>query len=353
MTDALPERRRSAVPEEPGLEPPDSTIGPATEPDLKEDFFRSLLESADYVEGASALPARSDGTLRLATPESIRDAFVAAWEGLSHSLSLPIRPEQALEEIRDLVVYDIPDGTRSTLSVPVGYSVEQDAGLYCLALVHTLASLGARQAVLLTHTSYNRDRGPDDTRRFLRIMAQGIEPFRGYARRHRIGMHLYGLHAGYELEPHLVNAFPMPADPTLHAHFLLDYQEEWFLTPEYREYLEALPEIDVVVRHTKFQISGGWIPMRMRKAAYMYCQNGTLFSNWTFAGYAAFVAVAYLAKVLQQGEVLSKQYVSVDEIKDRYAKREVELLQRTVRLSPKPTKLFVVGSPVGLVQVYA
>jgi len=58
------------------------------------------------------------------------------------SLGLGVDPDKALLGVRDLVMYDIPDGTRSTLSVPVEYDVEADAGLYCLALVHTLASLG-------------------------------------------------------------------------------------------------------------------------------------------------------------------------------------------------------------------
>src|SRR5438128_9695489 len=52
--------------------------------------------------------------------------------------------DKAFQGVRDLVMYDIPDGTRSTLSVPVTGDVDADAGLYCLALVHTLASLGAR-----------------------------------------------------------------------------------------------------------------------------------------------------------------------------------------------------------------
>ncbi len=353
MADAIPVRNRLAIPEEPGLEPPDSTDAGSSELELKEDLFRSLLESADYVDGENTLPARSGGGLALATPESIREAFVQAWEGLFHSLNLGIEPQAALAGMKDLVLYDIPDGTRSTLSVPLTMDVETDAGMYCLALVHTLASLGSRQAVLLTHTAYNRERGPEDTKRFLEILARGVDPFRGYARRHRVGIHLYGLHAGYELAPRLFKAFPMPQKPSFDAHFLLDYQEEWFLTPEWRAYLEALPDIDVVVRHTKLQVSGGWIPMRMRKSAYMYSQNGSLHSNWTFEEYAAMAAVAYLAKLLHKGEGLSKQYVSIDEIKDRYRQRELNLHQRTVRLSAKPKKLFVIGSPVGLIQVYA
>jgi len=353
MVDAVPTRVRPVIPEEPGLEPPVSTDADAADLRLQEELLQSLVESMDYVDERSPLPARSGGALRLATPEAIRDAFLQAWEGLSHSLSLGIPPQAALEGVRDLVLYDIPDGTRSTLTVPLGHDVEADAGLYCLALVHALASLGARQAVILTHTAYNRERGPEDTKRFLEVLARGIEPFRGYARRHRIRIRLHGIHEGYELAPLLLQAFPAPDAPRLDAHFLLDYEEEWFLTPEGRASLQALPDIDVVVRHTKLQVSGGWIPMRMRKSAYMYSQNGTLLSNWSFGELAAMVAVAYAAKVLHRGEALSKQYVAVDEIKDRYRQREVALQTRVVRLAPKPKKLFVIGSPVGLVQVYA
>ena len=353
MTEADHARNRPAAPEEPGLEPPDSTVSGATDADLQEGLLESLVESADYVDVRKPLPARSGGALTLATPEAIRDAFVAAWEGLSHSLHLEIGPGRALDEIKDLVLYDIPDGTRSTLSVPASMDVETDAGMYCLNLVHTLASLGAERTVLLTHTVYNRERGPDDTKRFLEILERGVEPFRGYARRHRIAMHLAGLHDGYELAPLLSKAFPPPENPKCHAHFLVEYEEEWFLTPEGRALLDTLPDIDVVIRHTKLQVSGGWIPQRMRKSAYMYSQNGSLNSNWSYDEYAAMVAVAYAAKLLHRGEALSKKYVSIDELKDRYRQRELQLQQRTVRLKDKPRKLFVIGSPVGLIQVYA
>ena len=353
MAQATPARKRAAIPEEPGLEPPDSTDTGPTDAELQADLLESLVESADYVDVGKPLPARSGGALHLATPEAIRDAFVSAWEGLSHSLRLDVRPTRALEDLKDLVLYDIPDGTRSTLSVPRHLDIEADAGMYCLSVVHTLASLGVRRTVLLTHTVYNRERGPEDTKRFLGILARGIDPFRGYAHRHGISMHLHGMHVGYELEPLLATAFPAPRTPRFDAHFLLDYEEEWFLTREGRALLEALPPIDVVVRHTKLQVSGGWIPIRMRKSAYMYSQNGSLNSNWSYDEYAAMVAVAYAAKLLQSGEALSKQYVSVDEIKDRYRQRELQLQQRVVKLKDAPRKLFVIGSPVGLVQIFA
>jgi hypothetical protein len=337
---------------EPGMEPPDSADAARVEHRLQEDLFQSLVESADYVDVRSPLPARSDGALQLATPEAIRAAFSESWEALSHSLGLGIPSDKALLGVRDLVMYDIPDGTRSTLSVPVDHDVDADAGLYCLALVHTLASLGAKANVILTHTTYNRDRGPEETKRFLDVLAKGIDPFRAYARRHGLAIHLEGIGAKYELEAAFRRAFPLPPEPKFDAHFLMDYEEEWFLTPEGRELLGVLPMIDVVVRHTKLGIAGGWIPTRMRKASYVYSQNGSIHSNWNYEEYATMVAVTYLSKVLHQGEGLSKTYSTVDEMKERHRDREIKLRQKIVRLRPKPKKLFVLGSPVGLIQVY-
>ncbi len=353
MTATGTPKARPAPPEEPGLEPPDSTEADPVERRLQEELFQSLVESADYTDGRTPLPARSGGALQLATPEAIRSAFAEAWDSLSHSLGLGIEPEKALAGVADLVMYDIPDGTRTTLSVPITYDVEADAGLYCLALVHTLASLGARTNVILTHTAYNRERGPDETRRFLEVLSKGIDPFREYARRHGIAIHLEGVREGYELESEFRRAFPLPAVPRFDAHFLMDYEEEWFLSPEGRELLSVLPTIDVAVRHTKLGVAGGWIPMKMRRSAHVYSQNGTVHSNWNFNEYAAMVAVTYLAKLLHQGEALSKTYASIDEIKARYRERELKLRQKIIRLTPKPRKLFVLGSPVGLVQVYA
>ncbi len=351
--DAMRPRVGASSPDEPGLEPPDSTDPDVSDTELQRDLLRSLVESADYVDARGPLPARSDRALQLATPEAIRTAFAEAWEGLSHSLGIPIEPEDALAGIKDLVLYDIPDGTRSTLSIATSTDAAADAGLFCLDLVHTLASLGARKAVILIHTKYNRKRGPDDTERFLTAMRRGIEPFSGYARRHGIAIRMTGVHEGYELGEILAKAFPIAMESRFEAHFLVDYEEEWFLTPGGRKALESLPDIDVVVRHTKLQVSGGWIPIRMRGSAYMYSQNGSLHSNWASEEYATMIAVAYLAKLLHRGEALTKTYLAVDEIKDRFRRRELELTQRVVRLRPKPRKLFVVGSPEGLIQVYA
>ena len=90
----------------------------------------------------------------------------------------------------------------------------------------------------------------------------------------------------------------------------------------------------------------------MLRSSYVYCQNGTLFSNWEPEEYAGLVAAALLSKKLMSGEVLSKSYLDIDDVKRRYQMRELNLFQKVVRLRPEPRKLFVVGSPVGLYQIY-
>src|SRR2546430_12423224 len=65
-------KAKPAPSEEPGLEPPDSIDADPVGHRLQEDLFQSLVESADYTDGRTPLPARSGGALQLATPEAIR-----------------------------------------------------------------------------------------------------------------------------------------------------------------------------------------------------------------------------------------------------------------------------------------
>jgi len=317
-----------------------------------EGFLSSLLESVDYRRRPRREAEGPAAEFTLAPPEDVRDSFRSIWERLVAELEIEFPADEALAALQDLVVYDIPDGTRSTLTVPPMMDVYLDAGMYCLAFVHTLKSLGAKRAVLMTHTAYNRARGPQDTDRFLQIIAKAVEPVALYARRHNVRLDVIGPAPGYELEGLLTRTIPEVDTAPFEAYFLMDYSEELFLTPEGRQALARIPEVDVCVRHTKLQVTGGWIPTRMLHSSYVYSQNGTLFSNWTPDEFTALAAVALLSKKLMSGEVLGKTYLDLDDMKRRYQLRELNLFQKTVRLRPNPRKLFVVGSPIGLYQIY-
>jgi len=347
LPDIFPDLNPDLLPEVDLPGPPENELS-----FLDEGFLSSLIESVDYRRGSRRAPQSSGTDFTLSPPDDVRDTFRSIWERLATELELDVPADDALASLADLVVYDIPDGTRSTLTVPPMMDVDLDAGMFCLALIHTLKSLGARKAVMMTHTAYNRARGPQDTQRFLKVIAKAIEPVAQYSRRHRVKLRLFGQAPGYELEEAIERAIPDVDTGAFEVDFLVDYTEEMFLTPEGRDALARLPDIDVCVRHTKLQISGGWIPTKMLRSSYVYSQNGTLFSNWGPDEYVALVAVALLSKKLMSGEVLGKTYLDVDDVKKRYQLRELNLYQKTVRFRGDPKKLFVVGSPIGLYHIY-
>src|SRR5256712_4664161 len=128
-------KAKPAPSEEPGLEPPDSIDADPVGHRLQEDLFQSLVESADYTDGRTPLPARSGGALQLATPDALRKALAEQWNVLSHSLGLGVDSDNAFQGVRDLVMYDIPDSTQATLSVLVTADLDADASLYCLGLI--------------------------------------------------------------------------------------------------------------------------------------------------------------------------------------------------------------------------
>jgi len=359
------ERKPSASPKLPAFPDVDPDLHPNLLPEdevpgraenefsaMDEEFLSSLLESVDYGRKPHREAEGPGADFTLAPPEDIRESFCSIWEQLARDLDLEIHGEDALAAVQDLVLYDIPDGTRSTLTVPPMMDVDLDAGMYCLALVHTMKSLGARKVVVMTHTAYNRARGPEDTQRFLKVMAKAVEPVAQYARRHHVKLELVGQAPGYELEGLLSRSLPAFDDASFEAYFLVDYAEELFLYDAGRSVIARLPDIDVCVRHTKLQMTGGWIPTRMLRSSYVYSQNGTLFSNWSPDEYAALAAVSLLSKKLMSGEILGKAYLDVDDVKRRFQLRELNLFQRTVRLRQNPRKLFVIGSPIGLHQIY-
>ncbi|MDI6902200.1 MAG: hypothetical protein QMC77_00465 [Methanocellales archaeon] len=156
----------------------------------------------------------------------------------------------------------------------------------------------------------------------------------------------------YELNDLIRENVALTKDGDFEAYFFVDYSEEWASTQEGQRILAKLPNVDVCIRHTKFQPSGGWIPGKMSGSVFLYSQNGTLYSNWNADELVVLVVLSLLAKGLHEGEVLHKIYARENEKKRVYRYREVELFQKVVRLSHRPRKLFVLGSPLGLYQFY-
>ncbi len=285
--------------------------------------------------------------------EELVGRFHEIWGRIEEHLDVSLTSDEALTHFPSLLVYDIPDGTRSTLTVRPDVDVGMDAGLYCLALIHTLKGLGGRRAAVMSHTAYNRDRGEEGLNRIFAVIAKATRIAARYAAAHHVNVRWVGMRPEYELANALRESFPLQEKPSFEVFLLIDYVEEIMDQEGLRDQLADLPDVDVCIRHTKLNLSGGgWIPGKMLQSAFLYSQNGTVFSNWSFDELVAQAAIALLAKLFNTGEGLVKMYGDLDEVKARYQLRELRLFNKQVLLRSQPKKLFVFGSPVGLYQVY-
>ena len=287
-----------------------------------------------------------------ATPSRIQNDFEHIWSSIIKNVGVKTTVEGAKEDVKDLVLYDALDGGRSTLTTKPFIEKQDDMPLFSIALNHTLKALGAKSCVTMIHTSYNRERGGKEFERVLSSIKSGAELITQHSIKNKIRCNCLCMNEDYELFNVLRDSEKKTRGGIFNAYYLFDYNEEWYGKKEGQNTLNTLPEINVHVRHTKLNFSGGWIPSKMEKSAFLYSQNGSVYSNWESDEIVALVALALLAKKFNEGEGLTKVYSGNNEIEDRYIKRETELFQKTVHLREQSRKLFICGSPNGVYQIY-
>ena len=299
------------------------------------------------------LTLRYDFRKLFASSSAIRDYFRDIWTGIIEEVGdVKTTVEDAQGSVRELVLYDALDGGRTTLTSKPFIEPKDDIPLFSIALINTLRVLGAKSCVIMIHTSYNRERGEKEFKRVLNTIKSGAELIKQYSTEHDVRCNCLCMNKNYELIDLLKDVEQQTQNGIFNTYFLFDYNEEWNGTEEGFNILNALPDINVHVRHTKFQPSGGWIPGKMRKSAFLYSQNGTLYSNWEPDELVALVAMALLTKKFNEKEMLSKTYLDFNEIRQRYVKREVNLFREVIRLREGTKKLFIFGSSIGTYQIY-
>ncbi len=244
------------------------------------------------------------------------------------------------------------DGSRTTLTLNSFIEPEYEVALFSIALIHTLQALGVKSCVIMLHTSYNRKRGEKELERVFKMIKSGAELIKQYSLKNNIRCNCLCLNDNYELIDEIRDVERYTQHGVFNAYFLFDYDEKWCVTRKGYNILNDLPDINVHVRHTKFNFSGGWIPNKMIKSAFLYSQNGTTYSNWKPDELVALISIALIAKIFNEGEGLSRIYNEDNEILRRYQKREIDLFKRVVYLREQPTKLFILGSSVGTYQIY-
>ncbi len=292
----------------------------------------------DYIFSTSSLP--------------IKNKFLKIWNLINEKTGLNICLSKNLNELRNLVIYDVLDGNRSTICSKSIVDERLECVFYVLNLIHILKALGTKVCYFMIHTSYNRERGEKEFDRLLKIISYGALFIKNYAIKNDIRCLCIGFEKNYKLLQLLNEIMELTKNGSFNAYFLFDYNEKWFLTENAKHIFDNLPDIDVHIRHTKFQVSGGWIPDKMSHSVFLYSQNGTTYSNWELDEMIVLVALALLAKLLHKGEVLNKIYKGREEIIKRYEQRELQLFNKVVIIREEPKKLFLIGSPIGVYQIY-
>ncbi len=290
---------------------------------------------------------------KLFASTTIHDDFCKIWTSMIEKTDdTKNTVEDAQESIKDLVLYDALDGGRTTLTSKGSIDPKDDIPLFSITLIHTLQALGAKSCIIMIHTFYNRKRGKNEFNRILNIVKSGSELIKQYSIKNDVRCHCLCINKNYELIDLLREVERQTHNGSFNAYFLFDYNEEWYNTEEGFNLINTLPDINVHIRHTKLNFSGGWIPSKMKKSAFLYSQNGARYSNWEPKEVVALVAMALLAKKFNEEEGFSKIYSSDNEIQHRYIKREIELFEKTAYLREHPRKLFIFGSSIGPYKIY-
>jgi len=296
--------------------------------------------------------AKLDYDKSFESPSNIRRDFQKIWKNIVQKTGLDIISDESCNEIKNLVIYDILDGNRSTLNLNSRVASNFETPLYTLRFVHTLKSLGAKNCYIMIHTSYNRERGTTEFNHIIKKITMGTPLIKKYVDQNNIRCFCIGMQEDYELMHALNDIMESTKNGDFCTYFLFDYNEKWLATKYAQDMLDNMPDIDVYVRHTKFQPSGGWIPEKMSHSVFLYSQNGSVCSNWSSDELVVLISLSLLAKILHKGEILNKTYMNKKEIKQRYGLREGELFNKSINLRANPKKLFMMGSPWGIYQFY-
>jgi len=113
-------------------------------------------------------------------------------------------------------------------------------------------------------------------------------------------------------------------------HILLNYSEKWALDNPIK--INRLPEISSVIRFTKGFVSGGWIPLKMQKANFIYSQIPSSSEFWSDQGLSALLLISLKNWIAIKDYIGSKSY-DKKEIEIIHQKRDTELYNRTIKLN--------------------
>jgi hypothetical protein len=264
-----------------------------------------------------------------------------------------LRIDDPMARVQELVIYEMTDGTR-TSSLLKGADAYVDGGIFCVRLIEILRQLGVRNLyVNVIHTRHKLRSNYHD-------IYQGLTKLLGiygsYATDHGVALRFIGNHEE-SLDPKGSRALDLqrelrsletltsvPRASKLTVFFLMNYSTRW---DAYHPTKHALPQANVIVRHTKGYVNGDmWLFDKLDDNTFVYVQNGSSSQNWTDEQLVWLVTLALRSKVANEGTHYSMDYKGDAKVRIRSA-REVALEFTRRRLRRNPTKRVVLFSPTG------
>ncbi len=135
-----------------------------------------------------------------ASSSEIHKDFYKIWTSINEKIeSVKTSVEDAQKSLKELVLYDALDGSRTSLISKPSIKPKDEAPLFSLALIHTLQVLGIKSCIIMIHTSYNRYRGEKEFKRILNLIRSGAKIIKKYSIEHDIRCNCLCINEDYEL----------------------------------------------------------------------------------------------------------------------------------------------------------
>jgi len=260
-------------------------------------------------------------------------------------------------DLSELCVYDMTDGTRTSTTLQ-GKDAYVDGGLFALRFANVLRALGAKNVYLnVIHTGHKKRENYKD---IYEGMTELVNVYLNYANEHNVRLKFLGnSNERIDTSNSKFNLWEILKDlekkteknKGITMYILINFSTRWL--SKHEEIFENLPEINVVVRHTKGYINGDMqVFGRMDNYSLVYVQNGSSSINWSDNQMVYLAGVCLRSYLLNRGTHLTKTYTG-NEKENIRKKRELELslthkdLYNREENENKGKKRAIIFSPIG------
>ena len=266
--------------------------------------------------------------------------------------------EQYDEKLRDLVIYEMTDGMRTSTRLE-GDNAYFDGGIFCLRFIHMLRILGMSSCYVNVIEEKHTRR--DNYAHIFEGLKKLYPIYEEYAKENNVRLVFLGDLTG-SLEPKGYEGNFSAALKQLEskteknsrftAYFLINYSLDWAMKNEPK--FAPMPLLDVTVRHTKFQFPTGMMLPASKSdfCSLIYIQQGSAGTTWSDEQIVELIALALRSKLLNSGTQYLKSYKEGERDTIR-SKRENELFMIHKKLEAEPsapaqnTKRAILAGPVG------